>query len=316
MFEQVKKSAYLEINLDDLTHNVKTIRANSKNPKVGIIGVVKSGAYGHGSVEIAKHLKSISVERLATTTLDEAINLRRHGIQGPIHVFENIQSWEVTQCLEYKLLATVGCKNTIINYASALQRYRQNKCSRFDNDCFNCVNIKVDTGLSRYGCQPDELKTLVQLCIKNDINIDGIYSHFAKSDTDIEFSQKQLDIFLEATVPYTNMGINLHISNSSACMNGIGTDLDFVRPGMALYGVPSLDSYPLFYKLGIIPVCSMKATPTFVKKLPAGRKVSYNSVYETQGKYSNILNNNIHKKNVMHSKLVITRLNNISRYSF
>ena len=52
----------------------------------GIIGVVKAGAYGHGSVRISEHLKAIGVERLAVATTDEAIYLRNHAISGPLHV--------------------------------------------------------------------------------------------------------------------------------------------------------------------------------------------------------------------------------------
>lgn len=54
---------------------------------LGVIGVVKAGAYGHGSIYISKHLKKIGVERLAVATLAEGMYLRKHSIPGPIHVF-------------------------------------------------------------------------------------------------------------------------------------------------------------------------------------------------------------------------------------
>ena len=55
-------------------------------PHVGVIGVVKAGAYGHGSVHVSRHLKATGVERLAVATVDEAIHLRHHNISGPIHI--------------------------------------------------------------------------------------------------------------------------------------------------------------------------------------------------------------------------------------
>ena len=55
-------------------------------PHVGVIGVVKAGAYGHGSVHVSRHLKATGVERLAVATVDEAIHLRHHDISGPIHI--------------------------------------------------------------------------------------------------------------------------------------------------------------------------------------------------------------------------------------
>ena len=56
-------------------------------PHVGVVGVVKAGAYGHGSVHVSRHLKATGVERLAVATVDEAIHLRHHDISGPIHIF-------------------------------------------------------------------------------------------------------------------------------------------------------------------------------------------------------------------------------------
>ena len=56
-------------------------------PLVGVIGVVKGGTCGHGSVHVSRHLKAIGVERLAVATVDEAIHLRHHDISGPIYIF-------------------------------------------------------------------------------------------------------------------------------------------------------------------------------------------------------------------------------------
>ena len=54
---------------------------------IGVIGVVKAGAYGHGSVHVSRRLKATGVERLAVATVGEAIHLRDHDISGPIHMF-------------------------------------------------------------------------------------------------------------------------------------------------------------------------------------------------------------------------------------
>ena len=55
-------------------------------PHIGVIGVVKAGAYGHGSVHVSRHLKATGVERLTVATVDEAIHLRHREISGPIHI--------------------------------------------------------------------------------------------------------------------------------------------------------------------------------------------------------------------------------------
>ncbi len=51
-----------------------------------MIAAIKAGAYGHGSVLTARHMESIGVERFAVATVGEAVHLRKHGIDRPVHV--------------------------------------------------------------------------------------------------------------------------------------------------------------------------------------------------------------------------------------
>ncbi|KAI0240012.1 Alanine racemase, partial [Lamellibrachia satsuma] len=142
------------------------------------------------------------------------------------------------------------------------------------------VNIKIDSGMSRYGCQPDELRHIIQSCEDLDVPIDSMFTHFADSPGDAEFTRQQLDIFQEAVEPFRNKNISLHVANSGAILNGVGTDLDFIRPGIAMYGFPP-GRVADFTNRGFQPAASIKAIPSLVKRLSEGRKVGYGYTYTT-----------------------------------
>ncbi|XP_059145159.1 alanine racemase-like [Physella acuta] len=144
------------------------------------------------------------------------------------------------------------------------------------------VVIKVDTGMSRNGCQVEDLPNLIETCKKEGVTVHSIMTHFAQAWDDPEFTALQLQTFLTATKQYKDKGIKLHAANSAAIIRGIATDLDFVRPGIAMYGLP-LDSSPetaqSYQELGLQPALSWVARPVLIKHLEAGRKVGYDQTY-------------------------------------
>lgn len=80
---RIKAVAWAEIDLDAFKRNLKSIR-NVLNNGEKICGIVKADAYGHGSVEIAKTLEENDVEYLAVSRAEEAMELRRKGLDLPI----------------------------------------------------------------------------------------------------------------------------------------------------------------------------------------------------------------------------------------
>ena len=74
---------WAEIDMDALKSNIENIRKIT-DKKSMIMAVVKADAYGHGAVNIAKHLLKNGADRLAVADLDEAVELRRAGIDAPI----------------------------------------------------------------------------------------------------------------------------------------------------------------------------------------------------------------------------------------
>jgi len=106
--------------------------------------------------------------------------------------------------------------------------------------------------------------------------VEGIFTHFAVADEDPAFTQAQLERFLSAVRGLKKRYL-LHAANSAAVLAGVATDLDFVRPGIALYGLPPDQSLESPLK----PILSWKARATLA--LPPGHGVGYGLTWKAKG---------------------------------
>ena len=79
----IHRDAWVEINISNLEHNIKQIRANVPQ-NIKLLGVVKADAYGHGAVECARTALEAGVQFLAVATVAEGVELRQGGIKGGI----------------------------------------------------------------------------------------------------------------------------------------------------------------------------------------------------------------------------------------
>ncbi|XP_064640981.1 alanine racemase-like isoform X2 [Lineus longissimus] len=310
VFAHVGRCTYLRINLDAITRNVEYIRARCAQ-HTGIIAVIKTAAYGHGSQVVGKHLRAIGVERLAVATAGEGALLRKANIAGPIHVFGNAHPIEAKDLLTHDLIPTVSSRDFIKQWSKLLKK-ESCRCRRnsvrdsdkgtgiienglghvFDVCCHGKVAIKVDTGMSRNGIKPKDLDDFVELCDEEGVEVDSIFTHFSKSANDHSWTHEQLEKFLKVAAPYRSRGVKLHVANSGAVLNGYGTDLDFVRPGLALYGLMSshdlknvdgpTDLEVQGGDIGLQPALAWLAKPTLVKTLMPGRIIGYNNTYRTE----------------------------------
>nr|KAG5698967.1 hypothetical protein BaRGS_033480 [Batillaria attramentaria] len=147
------------------------------------------------------------------------------------------------------------------------------------------VVIKVDSGLSRNGCQPEEVPRLMTLCSELGVPVHSIMTHFAQAWDDENFTRQQLQTFLTAVQPYRQQGVKVQAANSEAVIRGIGNDLDFVRPGICLFGLPPAkdeESAKFVHDLGIRPVLSWIARPNLLKVLSPGRHIGYDQTYAVE----------------------------------
>ncbi|KAK3608216.1 hypothetical protein CHS0354_039235 [Potamilus streckersoni] len=286
-FSFAKRTTCLRINLDTILSNIGILKAQCSN-HTDVIAVIKANAYGHGSVEVARYLSRHGIHHFAVAAPSEGKVLRQAGVTDFIQVFGNANEVEIPDLLENKLVPTVATIEFLQLWAEKLRLNKENN-GLISNDGSNVhthvgsVVIKVDSGMSRNGCQPEDLVSLIKFCLGNGVHVHSIMTHFSQAWDDPDFTKIQLETFLKAASPYRKHGIKLHTANSAGIIQGFGVDLDFIRPGIAIYGQP-LDNMPStiaqYEELGLRPAMAWLARPTLIKTVGPGQVVGYDQTYK------------------------------------
>ena len=165
---------YAEVNLDAIAENMENMKKHIAQ-ETKLVGVLKADGYGHGSVPIAGVLEQQEfVWGYAVATAEEAHELRTAGMKKPILILGYTFPYCYEQLATEEIRAAVFREDTIGQLQAAAGR--TGKKIR--------VHIKVDTGMSRIGITPDEagLQFVEKLMQQSGIEIEGIFTHFARAD--------------------------------------------------------------------------------------------------------------------------------------
>lgn len=261
------RPTWIEISRSALVNNVKQLRTLLTPPCL-LMGVVKANAYGHGAVATSQIMVEAGVDRLAVATLDEALELRAGGLTVPILVLGYTPGELALKAVEHEITLAVVDLNTAAEIAGAAQAL--GKIAR--------VHLKVNSGMNRLGVPADGVVPLLEAMARMEgLEVEGIFTHFATSDTDRAYADEQFGIFRRSLEEATAAGLRppiAHAANSAATLTMPHTHLDMVRSGIALYGLdPDVDDTPL--PSGFLPVMSWKAAVAQVRDLRPGDPVSY-----------------------------------------
>ncbi len=270
------RPTWVEINLDNLAHNIREIRKITKKDTL-ITAVVKANAYGHGSIEAAKVFLENGADRLAVATLSEAIELRKAKIYAPILVLGYIPK------SQYSLAIKWNISQTIYNYESAkiLSNISQDLGEK------SIIHIKIDTGMGRLGFLPkdDSVEDIVKISQLPNLEIEGIFSHFSKADErDKGYTIYQFESFMDMVKKLDNRGVYIpikHISNSAAIIDLPQYHLDMIRPGIMLYGYYPSEEVDKD-RIVLRPAMTLKTKVSNIKKVPKGSYISYGGLYVTE----------------------------------
>ncbi|HMM69315.1 MAG TPA: alanine racemase [Gudongella oleilytica] len=269
------RPTYVEVNLDNLAHNYTEIRRIVRK-ETEIMPVIKANGYGHGAIELAKLYTALGVNRLAVSLLNEAIELRRAGIDKPILILNFTPGYQMIDVAANDLTQAIyRYEDAVALSEAALEMDKKLK-----------IHIKLDTGMSRIGFLPSEdaIDNILKISQLPNLEIEGIFTHFAKSDeSDKSFTRLQFDRFMRMIEALENKGLFIplkHISNSSAIIDLPEYNLDIVRPGTILYGYYPSDEVNK-ERIELRPAMTLRTVVSNIKTLPAGTGISYNHVYST-----------------------------------
>lgn len=221
----MRRSARIVVHPEALQHNLN--RAKQLAPDSKLLAVIKANAYGHGSADTAGIVHEIADE-FAVSCIPEAVVLRQASIEKPITILQGFQNDSDLRIAEQlKLRLTVHDDNQL----GLLDNYSSRSDYRFD------LNIKIDSGMHRLGFQPDRTQALYKkLATHTQVNPDSLIlmTHFSSADDlDNDFTSKQLDVFHKAC---GDIKAEKSIANSAGVLGWKGSHVDWVRPGIMLYG--------------------------------------------------------------------------------
>jgi alanine racemase len=261
------------IHLDRLGRNIDAVRARiGLHPHICL--PVKADAYGHGAVPVARAALESGVRYLAAATVDEGIELREAGIEAPILLLSPPLPEEFPAVAAHSLCPLIGDRECV----EAAARAAEQAGKRLP------VHLKVDTGMGRVGCLPEEAAELAA-CIASHPSLEyaGTATHLAASDSpaaaDVRYTKEQLARFGAAVEGIRRSALNpglLHAANSGAVIFHEDAWLDMVRPGILLYG------YAGRAAPGVIraePVMELVTQIVFIKRVKAGETVSYGRIW-------------------------------------
>ena len=267
------RPTWAEINLGAIKHNLNCIRS-LLDPKVNVLAVVKANAYGHGICEASRVLWENGANYLGVATVDEALGLRNEGINAPILVLGAVLWEEANAAVKNNITLTL-CDSPLLE--ALLEIARQTNITPK-------VHIKVDTGMGRIGVWHEEAFEFIrQVHSKNEIEMEGIYTHFSAAARDKLVTQLQIDSFEKILKNVEKSGIRLkykHAANSIAVVDWKLSHLNMVRPGILLYGVYPKEDFR--EKVKLKSVMSLKTRIVHLKETPPGRAISYGRTYITQ----------------------------------
>ncbi len=253
------------IDLAAIRHNLAQVRAHA--PRSKVMAAVKADGYGHGAVPVGRTLEAAGVDALAVACLEEALVLREAGITVPITMLEGVLSQE-----EAEEAARLHLE-IVIHDQWQLDLLRATK---------EPVSIwfKLDSGMHRLGFPLAQSKALqAELLAHPHWQLQGWMTHLACADeVDNPMTLRQIDAFDAAMAGLLGPR---SIANSAGLLVWPQARVDWVRPGLMLYGASPLPEQT-GAELGLRPAMTVESRLIAVHEIDAGETIGYGAGYRCE----------------------------------
>ena len=246
---------FITIDVNNCIYNINLTKklTNSKF----VIAVVKANCYGLG-VELACKIERY-VDILGVATYEEGYLLRNLGIKKPILIFGYVPEEKYSDVITYNLTLSI--------YSYHFYQSIHSFCK--DNNKVITCHLKVDTGMHRFGIDIDEYEVLREILTCPCLKVDGIYSHFARADSDREYSILQKNRFSEVVNFCKNFANFRYIHLSNSYGNNDIFAGNTTRLGYGLYG--GFKPY--------LPILNWQARVVDIHILNKGESIGYGNSY-------------------------------------
>lgn len=262
--EKRSHTTTLEVNLDDMVHNLNYFRGVLR-PGVKLTAMVKAASYGSGDFEVAQMLQHQGVDYLAVAFTDEGVLLRDRGITMPIVVL-NADEGSFEQMIRHRLEPEIYNLRSLNNFIDALHRTQESGYP---------IHIKLDTGMHRLGFTQEQVDELLSSVVGSEsVRVATIFTHLNCSDMpqkdDYTLGQVALfDSLSQKIASALGYPVVRHCANSAAIDRLPEAQFDMCRLGLGLYG------FGFEYNPMLRPVSTLKTRIVQIKSLKRGDAVGY-----------------------------------------
>jgi alanine racemase len=247
------------IDFQALIYNFKRVKAYSSNSKV--MSVLKANAYGHGLIEVARALNKS--DGFSVLSLTEAIELREHGFNQEILMLEGFfEKYEVS------IAAQLNIGVTLHNQEQLDLILNERPKKPID------IHLKVNTGMNRLGFLPEKVPYILKAISASPfIGKIVLMTHFSNADDAIGISS-QMNMF--NTIKCNQL--ERSVANSAALIRYPESRLEWVRPGIMLYGASPFEDTSA-KKLDLAAVMTLKSKIIAIQTIKKGESVGYGSSF-------------------------------------
>ena len=256
--------SWVEIDLTAFTANFLALKA-LLSPGIDVMQIVKADGYGHGAGEIATKALECGSTCLGIANADEGAILRLQGFTCPIIILSPSLISEIPVIIENNLTPSVSD----LQFALAMNRLASEEYN---------IHINIDSGMGRSGIRIDEaFEIYSQINFLENICIEGIFTHFAASESDAGYTQSQINAFNKFLEKLPVLPKYIHYANSSTLLSPIEIPGNMVRLGALTYGFYT----DISQKEQIIlqPVMNFKSRIIQLKTARKGEYIGYNKTY-------------------------------------
>jgi alanine racemase len=264
-FDTHKPLVEVSISRSALLHNLNTYR--KQYPKLKFATVLKSNAYGHGLVTIAKLLDKQKLAFFMVDSYFEARTLRRTGIRTRILILGYVDSREIAE----STLKDVDYGIVDLEQLRELAKITK-KPTR--------IHLKIDTGMHRHGIEPENLDEAIgMLKVNSNLEVVGVCSHFADADShDPTFTLHQISVWNKAVqkveIAFPEIEYR-HIAATKGIPMSERANANVARLGIGFYGFDTSPSGDAPLK----PILEMRSIITSIRDVQPGEYVGYNITY-------------------------------------
>ena len=263
----IHKDAWVEINLENLAHNIREIRKIiPKNKK--FLGIVKADAYGHGAQMIAKTMLASGVDWFGVSSIDEGLDLREIKIKAPILVVGAVPVWAVESAAQNDISISIFNEEHLKACKEVYER----------TGIKPKVHVKLDTGMNRIGVRAEDGVEYIKKVRQADyLKFEGVFTHLAAAE-EKEPTDEQIRRWNDVVNNIDTTGLMIHIQNTAATF-AYDIPSNMVRVGISIYGLlPDLPEETK-YLPKLKQVMSLKGRITNIHDVKPNEGVSYSHTF-------------------------------------